>query len=124
MSGIPAGYVGIPTTFFKGLILRDSPYCSVIFTGFLKNLTTYKAETSTTSTGKLYYNLHSQWVGIHVVAKNWTYKKESKAFKMVQVYMYRYFKISWVGQNFTLSVFFHMPFYDLMHSPKPKPPTP
>ena len=60
--GLFVGHKTHPSTLLKTL-LHD-------FHSF-KNLMSNEAETST---GKLYYTLHSQWVGIHVTAKNLIYK--------------------------------------------------
>ena len=66
--------VFISVCMYNGFTQLSWKHCSVIFPLFvLKNLTTNEAEICT---GKLYYmHLHSQWVGIHVMAKNLIYKR-------------------------------------------------
>ena len=59
-------------------------HCSMLFKFFFKNLATNKAETST---GKLYYiHLHSQWVGIPVMAKQLHLQKYQNPFKDTRHY--------------------------------------
>ena len=67
----------VPVLVFMRLTILKTSLCGFLF--FLKNLASNEAETSK---GKLYYiHLHSQWVGIQVMAKKKDLHKVWKPFK-------------------------------------------